>query len=78
MKLTYDPTANVAYIRLRERQGDVETIEVTADVLVDIDETGRVCGIELLNAREQLAAGDEGMLVLVNRESGNERVLSVA
>uniref|UniRef100_UPI0035695E33 DUF2283 domain-containing protein n=1 Tax=Rhodosalinus sp. TaxID=2047741 RepID=UPI0035695E33 len=54
MKLTYDPDANVAYIRLREREGDVETIELTADFLVDIDATGAVCGIELLNARDQL------------------------
>ena len=52
MKLTYDPSANVAYIRLRGRQGDVETIEVTADLLMDIDETAQVCGIELLNAQE--------------------------
>jgi uncharacterized protein YuzE len=78
MRLTYDPDANVAYIRLRERQGDVETVEVTADVLVDVDETGQVCGIELLNAREQLAAGDGGKLVLVNRASGDEKELSVA
>jgi uncharacterized protein YuzE len=50
MKLSYDPRANVAYIRLREREGDVETIEVTSDFLVDIDTTGAVCGIELFNA----------------------------
>ena len=61
MRLTYDPEANVAYIRLRERQGDVETIELTADVLVDIDATGAVCGIELLDANEQLTAGDDGI-----------------
>ena len=53
MKLSYDPKANVAYIRLRERQGEVETIEVAPDFLVDIDATGAVCGIELLNADEQ-------------------------
>jgi uncharacterized protein YuzE len=58
MKLSYDPKANVAYIRLRERQGYVETIEVTSDFLVDIDATGAVCGIELLNANEQLVGGD--------------------
>jgi uncharacterized protein YuzE len=52
MKLTYDPKANVAYIRLREKQGDVETIRLTSDFLVDIDETGAVCGIELLSANE--------------------------
>lgn len=43
MKLTHDPKANVAYLRLREKQGDVETIEITGDFLVDIDETGAVC-----------------------------------
>lgn len=54
MKLTYDPNANVAYLHLRERHGEVETVEVAPDFLVDIDETGRVCGIEFLNANEQL------------------------
>lgn len=58
MNLSYDPKANVAYIRLRERQGDVETIEVTSDFLIDIDATGTVCGIELLNASEQISASN--------------------
>ena len=78
MKLTYDPSANVAYIRLRERQGDVETIELTADFLVDIDETGTVCGIELLNANDQLARGDDGKLIVVNALSGGQTELDVA
>ena len=64
MKLTYDPKVNAAYIRLREKQGDIETIEVTGDFLVDIDETGTVCGIELLNASDQLVAGDDGKFVV--------------
>lgn len=78
MKLTYDPAANVAYLRLRERQGEVETVELTADFLVDIDETGAVCGIELLNANEQLVAGDEGKLVFVNSVNGERGELEVA
>ena len=78
MKLSYDPTANAAYIRLRERQGDVETIQVTADFLVDIDATGTVCGIELLNANEQLVAGDDGKLVFVNQLNGEVGELKVA
>ena len=78
MKLSYDPKANVAYIRLRERQGDVETIEVTSDFLVDIDATGAVCGIELLNANEQLVAGDDGKLVFVNQLNGEMGELKVA
>lgn len=78
MRLTYDPSANVAYLRLRERQGEVETIELTADFLVDIDETGAVCGIEFLNANEQLAKGDSGKLVFVNSLSGERGELEVA
>lgn len=78
MKLTYDPKANVAYIRLRERQGGVETLEITGDFLVDIDETGAVCGIELLNANEQLKGGDGGRIVYVDPLSGKEAELKVA
>jgi uncharacterized protein YuzE len=78
MKLTHDPKANVAYIRLRDRQGDVETIEITGDFLVDIDETGSVCGIELLNANEQLRGSDEGRIIYVDPLSGKEAELKVA
>ncbi len=78
MKLSYDPKANVAYIRLRERQGDVETLEITSDFLVDIDATGAVCGIELLNANEQLIAGDDGKVVFVNQLNGKMGELKVA
>ena len=78
MKLSYDPKANVAYIRLRERQGDVETLEITSDFLVDIDATGAVCGIELLNANQQLVEGDDGKLVFVNQLNGEKGELKVA
>jgi uncharacterized protein YuzE len=78
MRLTYDPEANAAYIRLREKQGDVETIQITGDFLVDIDTTGAVCGIELLNANEQLRGTDEGKIVFVDPFSGEERALKVA
>lgn len=78
MKLTYDPEANVGYVRLREKTGDVETIEITSDFLVDIDATGAVCGIELLNANYQLKAGDDGKFVFVNRLSGGQSELEVA
>ena len=78
MRLTYDPDINAAYIRLRERQGDVETIQITGDFLVDIDATGAVCGIELLNANEQLKGADEGKIVYVDPFSGEEKALKVA
>lgn len=78
MRLTYDPDVNAAYIRLREQQGDVETIQITGDFLVDIDATGAVCGIELLNANEQLKGADEGRIVYVDPFSGEEKALKVA
>lgn len=78
MKLTYDEKANVAYIAIRERRGAVDTLEITADFLVDIDETGAVCGIELLNANEQLGSGGAGKIVLENPASGERAELKVA
>lgn len=77
MKLTYDPAANVAYIELREPKGDVETIRIAEDFLVDIGEDGKVCGIELLNANDQFR-GDDGRFVVVNPLSGEEHELKVA
>ena len=60
MRLTYDPRQNVAYIRLRDRRADVETIRVSDELNIDIAPDGTVYGIELLNANEQLRAGDGG------------------
>ena len=78
MKLTYDPKANVAYIRFREKGGEVETVAVSDELNIDLAPDGSVYGIELLNANEQLRAGDGGRLIVVDSESGEERVLNVA
>ena len=71
MKLTYDPRHNIAYLRLREKAEDVETIRVSDEVNVDLAPDGTVCGIELLNANELLAA-DAGVLRVLNEASGVE------
>jgi uncharacterized protein YuzE len=72
MKLTYDRDRNIAYLRLRPKGTDVETIQVSEELNVDIAADGSVYGIELLNANEQLRAGDEGKLVLVDEAAGRE------
>jgi uncharacterized protein YuzE len=77
MKLSYDPRYNIAYIRLREKTGEVETIRVSDELNVDLAPDGTVYGIELLNANEQLRAGDDGRLVVVEAE-GKERSLALA
>jgi uncharacterized protein YuzE len=70
MKLTYDPRYNVAYLRLHEKTGTVETIRLSDELNVDLAPDGTVYGIELLNANVQLRGEDEGRLILVNEASG--------
>ena len=71
MKLTYDPKQNIAYLRLRPRGTEIETVRVSDELNVDIAPDGSVYGIELLNANEQLRSSDNGKLVLVD-EKGHE------
>ena len=73
MELTYDPRGNVAYIRFHPKTTGVETIRVSDELNVDIAPDGTVYGIELLNANEQLRAGDGGNLVVVNEAVGDRR-----
>lgn len=54
MDISYDPRYNIAYIRLRKKVPGVKTVQVGEEINVDLSPDGLVCGIELLNAREQL------------------------
>jgi uncharacterized protein YuzE len=76
MKLTYDRSRNIAYLRLRPKGTEVETIRVSDEMNIDIAPDGSVYGIELLNANEQLQAADGGKLVLVDEADNREVELS--
>jgi uncharacterized protein YuzE len=78
MKLTYDPRHNVAYIRLQEKTAQVETVRVSDELNVDLAPDGTIYGIELLNANEQLRAGDNGALVIVNEAVGDRKEIPFA
>ena len=78
MRLTYDPRHNIAYIRLREKRQDVETLRLSDEVNVDIAPDGTLYGIELLNANEQLGAADGGSLVVANEAAGGECAVPLA
>lgn len=78
MKLTYHPEQNVAYLQLREPSGEVDTIRASDDVLIDMAPDGTICGIELLNANEQLKGSDGGRFVFVDPRTGEERQLTIA
>jgi uncharacterized protein YuzE len=77
MKLTFDRAHNIAYLRLRPRGAQVETVRVSDELNVDLAPDGSVYGIELLNANEQLRAADNGKLILVDGADGREVELSL-
>ena len=77
MQLTYDPACNIAYIRFRKRPAKVTTVVVSDELNVDIGPDGKVYGIELLNANEQLGTRRVKNLVLENRTSGRKVKLAV-
>ncbi|MBI2928294.1 MAG: DUF2283 domain-containing protein [Verrucomicrobia bacterium] len=78
MKLTCDPRYNIAYIRLLEKKAQVETLQIGDELNIDIAPDGRVYGIELLNANEQLRAQDRGRLVVRNEAADEELELPLA
>ena len=73
MKLVYDPRHNIAYLRLHEKTGQVETLRLSDEMNGDIAPDGTICGIELLNANQQLRSEDQGNLVVVNAALGDIR-----
>jgi len=77
MRLTYEPRYNIAYLRLIERSDgmEVETVQVSDELNVDLAPDGTVHGIELLNANVQLGGEDEGALVVINEALGLRREL---
>ncbi|MGI8964734.1 MAG: DUF2283 domain-containing protein [Limisphaerales bacterium] len=77
MKLTYDPRQNIAYIRLAEKKSEVETLQISDELNIDIAPDGRVYGIELLNANEQLGGEDNGKIVFRNEADSQEQSIAL-
>lgn len=77
MRLTYDARRNVAYLRMREKKTDVETVRISDELNIDLSPDGTIYGIELLNANEQLGAADGGSLVVVDEAAGDERAIAL-
>jgi len=70
VRITYDPRYNIAYLRLKDKTEQVETIRVSEAMNVDIAPDGTIYGIELLNANEQLLGADHGRLVVIDESLG--------
>lgn len=54
MKITYDKIADAAYMTLRKGKV-VKTVEMSSDVIVDLDKKGHLLGIEMLGASNQFS-----------------------
>ena len=78
MKITYDPRYNVAYIYLQEKTAQVETIQISHEMNVDIAPDGTIYGIELLNANQQLGTAPQGKLTVVNEALGESSEIKLA
>jgi uncharacterized protein YuzE len=70
MELSYDPRYNIAYIRLREKTTEVETICISDELNVDISPDGKIYGIELLNANDQLEITKGKGLLFTDESTG--------
>jgi uncharacterized protein YuzE len=70
MKLSYDPQYNIAYLRLQEKSGEVNTIHIGNALNIDIAPDGSIYGIEFLNANEQLASPNADAIEIVNQLTG--------
>jgi len=59
MEITYDRRYNIAYIRIEAKTAGVKTVQGSEDMNIDLSPDGKVCGIELLNANEQLIKNEK-------------------
>jgi uncharacterized protein YuzE len=57
MKITYDAKYDVLYLKFGEGTPCVTTRHLDEDISVDIDEAGRIAGIEVLSASKHVDLG---------------------
>ena len=62
METSYDKKYNTAYIKIQEKTSKVETITLSDEVNIDISPDGKIYGIELLNANDQLKTQDNELV----------------
>jgi uncharacterized protein YuzE len=78
VQLTYDPCHNIAYIRLREKSAEVETLRISDELNIDLAPDGAVYGIELLNANAQLQGAEGASLVVWNEQLQLRKQISLS
>jgi uncharacterized protein YuzE len=77
MKISYDSKLNVAFIKFQEHRADVQSIRLSDELILDMTADGKIYGLELLNANEQLQTQD-GYLHVVNELTGQKAELAIS
>ncbi|MHB8277156.1 MAG: DUF2283 domain-containing protein [Candidatus Humimicrobiaceae bacterium] len=62
MEISFDNKYNIAYMKIQKKTAQVETIRLSDEVNIDISPDGKIYGIELLNANEQLQSQDNELI----------------
>ncbi len=70
MKISYDPNYNIAYLRFRAKSSEIESLKISDELVIDMTPDGKIYGIELLNANEQLLHDDMGKFLFINEVTG--------
>ena len=79
MNLTYDPRYNIAYLSFRnETEKEVKSLKISETIILDIAADGKIYGIELLNANEQLKTQSGLTLTYKNEATGETTELKLA
>ena len=55
MNILYNDKTDLLYIRLDDRKQDVVNRRISEDIVLDIGETDRIIGIEILDASKHVA-----------------------
>jgi len=76
LEISYDKKYNIAYIKIQEKTSNVETITLNNEVNIDISPDGKIYGIELLNASEQLKLQDN-KLVFIDIVTGKKTIIPI-
>jgi uncharacterized protein YuzE len=68
MKISYDAEIDTLYIRLLEGPHECRTVRLSDEVALNIGEGEKLVGIEVLDAREVLGAGQAPVVALEGLE----------
>ncbi|MHB8280284.1 MAG: DUF2283 domain-containing protein [Candidatus Humimicrobiaceae bacterium] len=78
MEISYDKKFNIAYIKIKNKKDKVDTIKISDELNIDISPDGKIYGIELLNANEQLGIGKNINMTFTNESTGKKTKIPIA